>query len=49
MTGGAVLFGRSFFTAYQPVLDPSGKTIGLLFVGMPMETTIACCRRRCAA
>jgi methyl-accepting chemotaxis protein len=35
--GGAVLFGRSFFTAYQPVLDPSGKTIGLLFVGMPME------------
>lgn len=35
--GPAVLFGRKFYTAYQPVFDPQGKTIGLLYVGMPNE------------
>jgi methyl-accepting chemotaxis protein len=35
--GPAVLFGRKFYTAYQPIFDPQGKTIGLLYVGMPNE------------
>jgi methyl-accepting chemotaxis protein len=39
--GPATLFGRSFFTAYHPVLDPAGKVIGVLFVGIPTEQLIA--------
>jgi methyl-accepting chemotaxis protein len=35
--GPAVLFGRKFYTAYQPIFDPEGKTIGILYVGMPIE------------
>lgn len=35
--GPAVLFGRRFITAYQPVFGPSGKPIGILYVGYPME------------
>ena len=35
--GPAVLFGRKFFTAYQPIFDPAGTTLGLLYVGMPIE------------
>src|SRR5712691_1123143 len=35
--GPAVLFGRKFYTAYQPIFDPQGKTIGILNVGMPIE------------
>ena len=35
--GPATLFGRSFYTAYQPVLDSAGKVIGVLFVGIPTE------------
>ena len=35
--GPAVLFGRKFYTAYQPMFDPQGKVAGLLFVGMPIE------------
>jgi methyl-accepting chemotaxis protein len=35
--GPAVLFGRKFYTAYQPIFDPQGKTIGILYVGMPIE------------
>ena len=30
--GPAVLFGRKFFTAYEPVFGPSGKAIGILYV-----------------
>jgi methyl-accepting chemotaxis protein len=33
--GPAVLFGRRFFTAYQPVFDPAGKVIGIIYVGIP--------------
>ena len=33
--GPAVLFGKSFMTAYQPVFDPAGKIIGILYVGIP--------------
>jgi len=33
--GPAMLFGRRFFTAYQPVFDPAGKVIGIVYVGIP--------------
>ncbi|WP_291844173.1 methyl-accepting chemotaxis protein [Bradyrhizobium sp.] len=34
--GPATLFGRSFMTAYYPILNPAGKVIGLLYVGIPI-------------
>lgn len=34
--GPAVLFGKSFMTAYYPVANPAGKVIGVLYVGIPM-------------
>src|SRR6202453_1461752 len=33
--GPAMLFGRRFFTAYQPVFDPAGNVIGIVYVGIP--------------
>lgn len=35
--GLAVLFGRRFYTVYQPVMSHEGKPIGIVYVGMPME------------
>ncbi len=35
--GPADLFGRKFMTGYFPVKNPSGATIGILFIGIPME------------
>src|SRR5437660_10370367 len=34
--GAAVLFGKSFMTAYFPVSNSAGKVIGILYVGIPM-------------
>src|SRR3984957_17547261 len=34
--GPAVLFGRRFYTAYQPVFDPAGKVVGVIYVGTAM-------------
>ncbi|MBR1173016.1 Cache 3/Cache 2 fusion domain-containing protein [Bradyrhizobium sp. KB893862 SZCCT0404] len=34
--GPAVLFGKSFMTAYFPVVDAAGKVAGILYVGIPM-------------
>jgi methyl-accepting chemotaxis protein len=34
--GPAILFSQRYFTAYYPIFDATGKTIGLLFVGIPM-------------
>src|SRR4029079_8837082 len=34
--GPAVLFGKSYMTAYYPVVNPAGKVIGVLYVGLPM-------------
>ena len=34
--GPATLFGKSFMTSYFPVLNPAGKVIGILYVGVPM-------------
>jgi len=33
--GPATLFGKSFYTAYQPIINANAKVIGLLFVGIP--------------
>jgi len=35
--GPATLFGRSFYTAYHPVVDAAGKVVGVLFIGIPTE------------
>jgi methyl-accepting chemotaxis protein len=35
--GPAVLFGRRFYTAYQPVFGAAGKVIGIVYVGIPTE------------
>ena len=32
--GPAMLFGRPFYTAYQPVFSPAGKVIGIIYVGI---------------
>jgi methyl-accepting chemotaxis protein len=32
--GPAILFGRRFYTAYQPVFNPAGKIIGIVYVGI---------------
>ena len=33
--GPAMLFGRRFYTAYQPVFGDGGKVIGIVYVGIP--------------
>jgi methyl-accepting chemotaxis protein len=33
--GPAMLFGRRFYTAYQPVFGTAGKVIGIVYVGIP--------------
>ncbi len=33
--GPAILFGRGFYTAYQPVFGEAGKVIGIVYVGIP--------------
>ena len=35
--GPAILFGRRFYTAYQPVFGADGKVIGIAYVGIPTE------------
>ncbi len=42
--GPAILFGRRFYTAYQPVLGEGGKVIGIVYVGIPtaqLDATLA--------
>jgi len=34
--GPAMLFGRRFYTAYQPVFNPAGKVVGIIYVGTAM-------------
>ncbi|WP_158667709.1 methyl-accepting chemotaxis protein [Bradyrhizobium guangdongense] len=34
--GPATLFGKTFMTAYFPILDSTGKVAGILYVGIPM-------------
>ena len=35
--GPAVLFGKTFMTAYFPILEAGGKVVGILYVGIPMS------------
>jgi methyl-accepting chemotaxis protein len=35
--GPAILFGRRFYTAYQPVFGADSKVIGIAYVGIPTE------------
>lgn len=35
--GPTILFGRRFYTVYQPVFDGAGKVNGVLFTGLPIE------------
>src|ERR1700721_407839 len=34
--GPAMLFGRRFYTAYQPVFGEAGEVIGIAYVGIPI-------------
>ena len=34
--GPATLFGKTFMTAYYPVMNSAGKVIGIIYVGIPM-------------
>ncbi|MCJ2071233.1 methyl-accepting chemotaxis protein [Methylobacterium sp. J-030] len=35
--GPAMLFGRRFYTVYQPTFDAAGTVNGILFAGLPIE------------
>ncbi|GJD95266.1 hypothetical protein OCOJLMKI_2477 [Methylobacterium iners] len=35
--GPANLFGRNFFTVYQPTFDAASKVNGILYIGIPLE------------
>jgi len=39
--GPATLFGRRFYTVYQPTLDRSGAVNGILYVGIPIEAFVS--------
>ncbi len=39
--GKAHLFGRDYMTSYQPLLDPAGKVIGALFIGLDFSNQLA--------
>ncbi len=36
--GEATILGENYYTAYRPIKDTNQNVIGLLFVGVPMET-----------
>ncbi len=42
--GEAVVVGQDMMTAYDPIEDPDGETIGMLFVGLPLAPYAAASR-----
>ncbi len=50
--GRNVILGAAHLTVYEPVRDASGRTVGILFVGVPLasvETTVAAVMREAVA
>jgi len=39
--GHTVLFGKRFYTVYQPTYDGAGKVNGIVYVGIPIEESFA--------
>ncbi len=39
--GEAEILGESYFTAYDPILDPAGEVVGILYVGLPQNDFLA--------
>ena len=39
--GQADILGKPFFTAYDPIKNKAGETIGVLYVGLPKDSLIA--------
>ncbi|WP_404339701.1 methyl-accepting chemotaxis protein [Sphingomonas sp. MMS12-HWE2-04] len=39
--GDADILGKPFYTAYDPIKDASGKTIGILYVGLSKDEALA--------
>ena len=37
-TGAAAVAGRPYFTAYAPLHSPAGELIGMLYVGIPLDS-----------
>ena len=44
--GYASLFGRPYMTHYEPIVDTSGRVIGVLFVGLDLSETLARLKQR---
>ena len=42
--GEAMIVGRPYYTAYQPILDQAGKPVGVLFVGIDKDNVEAVVR-----
>ncbi len=43
--GPNTILNQPYFTAYDPIKDPSGKTIGILFIGIPEAEFLAATRQ----
>jgi methyl-accepting chemotaxis protein len=39
--GKATLFGKDYYTAYEPVKNPAGQVVGALFIGMNVSAQLA--------
>ena len=44
--GMVTLFGKKFMTDYEPIRDAAGKVIGILYIGLDVESDLATLRER---